>query len=172
MADSYINGNLQVSGTIYAGGWTVPAGAINNAAIAAAAAIDASKVQQQYVLTHTQKTGTDVTAQTHILHIARAAGTLLDVDVVADTVPTGNGVDKTVTVDIKKSTAGGAFSTLLTGTIQIDSADTDKTPIVGTPVATPTYIAGDLIESVVTVAGSVGTQAQGLCVRIILNESP
>lgn len=148
---------------------TMPDGAIGNADIEAGAAIAATKLQHQFPL-HLSVSGT-VAAVTNIVHVARGAGTLVSVEAVAATVPTGTGCDYTVTCDVKKSTAGGAFATMLTTTAVIDDGETDLTPVAAVVSGSNTYVDGDLLEIVVTVAGSVGTQATGLCVTAFVYEA-
>ena len=150
---------------------TMPSGAVGNAEIEAGAAIAATKLQHQFPLVHTQKTGTDVTAQTDIVHVARGAGTLVSVEAVVDTVPTGTGVDLKVTIDVKKSTGGGAFTSLLSAAFDIDDGYTDKVLVAGTVGGSNTYADGDLLEVIVAVSGSVGSQAQGLCVTCFVYEA-
>lgn len=149
---------------------SLPAGSIDNAGIEAAAGIAASKVVHQFPLRHTQLDGADVVAATELVHIARGAGELLGVSVVCDAVPDGG--DKSVSVDVQKSTGGAAFATMLDATIDVDSGETDLTPIDGVVVSSNTYAADDVLAFVVTVAGSTGTQAQGLCVTAWVRENP
>jgi hypothetical protein len=145
--------------------------AINNKSVVSGANIDEAKVMHRHHATLRLKAGTDVVAQTEHIFCAYTGCEVLAVRAIADTVPSGGGVDKKVTIDVKKSTGGGAFSSILTGTFDIDSADTSKTAVTGTLDGTPTLVAGDLLEAVVTVSGSVGTQAQGLLVEVIIAEN-
>ena len=148
---------------------TMPAGAIGNADIEAGAAIAATKLQHQFPI-HLSVPGT-AAALTHIVHVARGAGTLVSMEAVAATVPTGTGVDFDVTVDVQKSTGGGAFATLLTTTAVIDDGETDRVPVAAVVSGSNTYADGDLLEFIITVSGSVGTQATGLCVTAFVYEA-
>jgi len=166
---SQVRGNQHfMDDIVFKGGVTLPSGVIGNTDIESGAEIDASKLDHQYMLTHTQADGSDVVAQTDIVHIAKAAGELVAVEAVVDQVPTG---DYTVTIDVQKSTGGGSFATLMSATVVIDSDNTDRTLEAGSIAGTTTYADGDLIAIVVTVAGSSGTQAQGLCVTACVREA-
>ena len=162
-----------IDNVVFKKGVTIPSGTITDDDIEAGAGIDASKLDHQYMLTHTQATGTDVVAQTELVHIAWGDGELIGVFIVCDAVPTGSNPtsDKTVTVDVRKSTGGGASTTLLELPIEIDSSDTNLVPIVATLISDPSYSADDVISIVVTVAGSTGTQAKGLCVLVYVREA-
>ena len=81
------------------------------------------------------------------------------------------GADRTVTVDLQKSTAGGAFSTVLSSTIGFTNASVLRTPVSGT-INSPAYSALDEFRVVVSVAGSASAQATGLIVRAVFSEMP
>lgn len=81
------------------------------------------------------------------------------------------GGDRTVNVDLQKSTGGGAFATILSATIQFTSADTIRTVKAGS-LSSTSLVAGDLLQIVVTVAGAAGNQAQGLTVMVDIQEAP
>lgn len=75
-------------------------------------------------------------------------------------------------VDLKKSTAGGAYASILSAPISITTSTTVRVPVLAT-IATPAYVANDLFQLVVTVAGAGGTtQAKGLTLQAILREDP
>lgn len=129
------------------------------------------KMQHRHVLRHGQKDGTDVVSETQVLYVAGAAGTVARVEVRPTTAPDGG--DKQYTIDVQKaSDASGSWSSLLTGAITLDDADTDDTLVAGTLIATPTYADGDAIRVVVTASGSTGDQGQGFGLAIVLNENP
>jgi hypothetical protein len=102
--------------------------------------------------------------------VAKGAGQINEFAAAVDAVPAGG--DKAVTVDLQKSTGGGAFATLLTAVITINSASSAKTKYTGTLVATPTFVAGDLLRIVVALTGTTGNQAQGLVARAVVQENP
>jgi len=73
-------------------------------------------------------------------------------------------------VDLQKSTGGGAFATILTGTITLDSANTIRVAEAGTLTAGAACVVGDILRVVITVGGSSGTNPQGLVVRVVMRE--
>lgn len=157
------------SDVVFLGGVTMPAGAIENADVAAGAAIAATKLQHQFPL-HLSVAGT-VAAVTNIVHVARGAGTLVSVEAAVNAVPTGTGVDKKTTIDFQKSTGGAAFASMLSAAFDIESTDTDRVAVAGTVAAGNTYADGDLLRIVVTVSGSTGTQAADLVVTAFVYEA-
>lgn len=144
----------------------LPDATVDDDAIESGANIAYSKTQTLFPLRHTQ-TGT-VVAASEIVHVAHGDGALLSVEAVVSTVATG--ADRTVTVDVQKSTAGGAFATLLTTTIVLDDDSVVRVPEAGVVSGTPTFIDGDILSIIVTVAGSAGAQAAGLCVTAMVYE--
>ena len=147
---------------VFLGSVTMADGQITDNHIKAGADIAYSKLQHSFPLVLSQATGTAVVSETRVVHVAKGAGALLSVEASVVTVATG--ADRTVTVDVKKSTGGGAFATLLSETIVLDDDSVALIPEEGTVSSTPTYADGDLIEIVVTVAGSADAQAEGLVV--------
>jgi len=167
MSVSRIYGDFEFPGDVaMTGTGSLPASSVVNATVASTAKVAHTKVQQRKVAQHIQVGGTDITAKTELVHIAYGAGTVLGVNVATITAPTGG--DKAFTVDVKKSTGGGAVATILTGVVTINSTKTSLTTYAGTLSGTPTFIAGDLLEIVVAVSGSTGSQGQGLIVTIDL----
>ena len=141
-------------------------------AIAAGAGIEATKLQQQYSFVYQQLAGTDVVAATQNLHVAKAAGTIVGVQVRPETVPTG---DYTINVDIQKAADGsGSFATVLSATeeISVSESSVNYTLQDASLGGTLTYAAGDCFQVIITVAGSSGAQGQGLTVDLILRQDP
>lgn len=167
MAQDVINNDLHVNGGLSSKTFNPPAGSITNAAILAAAGIDATKVVHQFPLSH-QQSGT-VAAATEYIHIARAAGTLVAIEAMVATVATG--ADRTATIDLLKSTGGGAFASVLTATLVLDNTNVAMTLESGT-INTTTYIDGDVFKLTVAVAGAAGDQAAGLLCVVTFRESP
>lgn len=98
-----------------------------------------------------------------------ATGELLDVDAFIAVVATG--ADRTITVDVQKSTGAGAFATIMTATIGFTNASAVRTAVSGTLAAgAGTLVAGDILQVVVTVAGAAGNQATGLTVSLKIRE--
>ena len=149
---------------------SLPAGLIDDADVSAGAAIDADKLQHRHAISYSQVDGTDVASATQLLFIARAACTVVSVEVRPTTAPTGG--DKQFTVDIQKATDGsGSWSTLLSSVVTMSSADSDDTLEAATLIGSPTLVDGDAIRVVVTASGSTGSQGQGVNVTVNLDEA-
>lgn len=169
-----IPGNLHVAGQLSSQTQSYPAGSVTNTAIAAGATgtyIDRTKVYHQYTI-DAELFGplVSVAALTKWLHIVRgAAGTIVAIEAAIAVVATG--ADRTITVDLHKSTGAGAFATVLSATIGFTNASAVRTPVAGT-LSSSTLVDGDILEVIVTVAGSAGNQATGLTVTLTLAEEP
>ena len=81
------------------------------------------------------------------------------------------GVDRTVNVDLQKSTSGGAFASITTTDIEIDDSTTIRTAVAST-LSNTSLSDGDILRAVVTVAGSADAQATGLMITLTLREDP
>jgi hypothetical protein len=169
MAQDLLNNDLHVNGTLSCKTFNPPSGSITNAAVLAAAGIDASKVVSRKSLAVSQAPGTAVVAATTHLHIVRAAGTVVAVEAATETPATG--ADRTVTVDLQKSTSAGAFATVLSAPITLNNTSTARTVYSGA-ISSTAVVDNDLLRLVVTVAGAAGAQAQGLLVTVTLDENP
>lgn len=114
-------------------------------------------------------TATTVAAVTETFYIVRGAnGTVRSVTAaITGAIATGN--DRTVDVDIKKSTGGGSFSTILSAAIQFDDSSVLRTAQNAT-ISSPAVVAGDILQVVITVAGSNLAQATGLTVSVLISE--
>jgi hypothetical protein len=167
-----IQGDLVVTGNLMPGGIQLPSGIVtgNNVSSQAAGRIQAGQVVHQFPVKTAQADGADVVSRTEQLHIALGAGTVIDFSLALTVAPSGG--NKLFTVDLQKSTGGGAFASLLTSPITVDTTKTALTRIVGALAATPTYVAGDLLRIVVVASGSTGSQGQGLIARAAVQENP
>lgn len=165
-----IPGDLQVKGSGSFGSLTLPSSAVSNSHVSSTAAIDASKLLHMVnVCTELYGPSSTVAALTKECYIAKGIGTLTSVRAAINgTIATGG--DRTVTVDLQKSTAGGAFATVLSGTVGFTNGSTLRTLSTGT-ISSATYAAGDLFRWVVTVAGSAGNQALGLVADFVTYEA-
>lgn len=146
-----------------------PAGFLDNTHVASTAAIDASKIKANRCVTQ-ELVGpaTLCSALTKSIYSAQGPGTLLAWAAWIEV--TGTAGDKVVTVDLKKSTGGGAWTTVLSAPITFAAAAAVRTLVTGT-ISVPAYVAGDLFQAVVTVSGSTGAYAQGLSVQLRADES-
>lgn len=82
------------------------------------------------------------------------------------------GADRTVTIDLHKSTGAGAFATVLSSTIGFTDASVLRTAVAAVINATTgALVDGDILRIIVTVAGSAGNQALGLVVTMTMEET-
>lgn len=154
----------------FGGPVTVPGGSWDNEDIAGDAGIETSKMLHRHAVQYGQAGGADVAAATVYVHIAKAAGTVHSLRVATNQKPTG---DRTFTVDVQKSTGGGAFATILTGVVTINASSTDRVPAAGVLDAGEIeYDEDDIFRVVIALGGSTGNHAQGMIVSIRFNEEP
>lgn len=144
-------------------------GGLRNRDIASGASVEASKVIQHYAVSRllTTVSGTTVTALNVPLHIVSVnASEIIAFEAAIMGAITG---DYTVTVDLQKSTGGGAFATVLSSTIEFDTAVSVRTALPAV-VSDEVLTEGDILSAVVTVSGSSGAQATGLLVSLTLQD--
>jgi hypothetical protein len=172
MAESNsIPGNLRVGGQLVPVSIVLPSSSVTDTAVQAAAGIQASKLQQQYAITYRQKTGADITSATEDVYVVRGvSGTVIGVDVVTATAPTGG--DKAFTVDVLKGNQSTSFATLLNSVVTINNTKVNRQVVGASLVASPTLADNDTIRVVVATSGSTGSQGQGLVVTISTREDP
>ena len=165
-----IQGDLYVQGNLSSKTQTYPTASVTNAGIAAAAAISASKiVRHQSIDRELYGPAVTVAALTTDVHIARGAGTLVQFSICCNgTIATG--ADRTVTVDLQKSTGAGAFATVLSGTAGLTNSSALRTTYSGT-ISSASFIADDKFRIIVTVAGSASNQALGLFATLHYEEA-
>jgi hypothetical protein len=145
----------------------IPGGNITNAEVSDTAAIAASKLVHHFIARHSQGVGTAVVTSTEVIHVAKAAGTVAALRIGVVTAPTGG--NKQFTVDVKKSTGAGAFTSILSAAYAVDNTKANLTTYSGV-IGTATYAAGDIFEIVVTASGSTGTQGWGVCANVFFQE--
>jgi len=161
---STLQGDYYIAGNVSAQSMTIPAGTIKNADVLANAGIDYTKLEHKHPIRYSQKAGTAIVSETHIVHIAPAPGEVLTIRVACITPPT---TTDTVEVDLKLGNAATPFASILTAPIELDSASVTRTVYSAVP-SSPDYVAGDQLEIVVTVTGS---SAQGLAVNVEVSEA-
>ncbi len=140
-----------------------------DANVDAAAAIKSTKLQHRFEFAHSQ-TGTIGAAKEYVRIVRGATANVLQIEA-AVTEVLATDVSRTVTVDLQKSTGGGAFASILSATIVLDTSSVLYVPEAGT-LASGALTDGDLLRIVVTVAGGAGAQAQGLLVSVTIDEDP
>lgn len=175
MAQDSMNNDRVYRGAVsFAGTVSLPSSSVSNTNIVAGSSgnrITADKVVHQQV-----KSGelygptTTIAALTKDgVHRAYGSGTLVEfaawIQVAADD------ASRTVTVDLQKSTSGGAYATVLSSTIGFTNASTVRVALTGT-ISSTSYVAGDTFRVVVSVAGGSGNQATGLSYALTLTENP
>lgn len=158
---SRLTGDTYVDGTLKARAMDIPAGTIIDSDVSASAGISASKLQHQYQPTWSQP-NTTATAETRVLHrVFGATGTVSGFK--AATIAACIG-DSTITVDLKKN-----GSSILSAPIVLDNANTARVAEAGT-ISTPSVVAGDELEVVITVSAGTGTLGTGLSVSLKVRE--
>ncbi len=155
----------------------LPDSSIRNANIAAGS-VDSGKLGQEPALNYYQAPGSDIATATADLHVCNVAGVVDSVQA-AVTGVIASGVhalvhsrvsERSVTVDILKSTGGGAFASILTSVLTLNSSNTIRVPVDAT-ITTTAFAAADLYRITVTqVAGTTGTRPQGLIVTVVLKK--
>jgi hypothetical protein len=113
---------------------------------------------------------TSVVALTKDIHIvAGQSGTLKSFEaVICGAIATG--ADRTISVDLQKSTGAGAFATVLTAPIGFTNVSVLRTAVAAA-LASASLVDGDVLRVVVTVAGAAGAQATGLLVTLTYSET-
>ncbi len=165
-----MNADLHINGALSSKTFNAPDVSIANAAISATAAIAATKVESSFGVTaELAESSTNVAAVTKLVHIVRGVtGEIVGFEVAIMAAMT---TDRTLTVDLQKSTAGGAFATVLSSAISLTDATVVRTATAGT-INSADLVDGDILEMIVALGGSSGTFAQGLVGTVILREDP
>lgn len=167
--DGLLPGNWRVTGTLRPAAIDIPANSVDDVDIKSGANVAATKLEHQYDLKYTQDAGAAVVSATRNLHIVRGAtGSVISVEAMVDTAPTG--ADRTITIDVQKGNQSTAFATLLAATLVINNTTAAREVKTASLVASPTLADGDTVRVVVTVAGAAGAQGQGLNVTIMVRE--
>jgi hypothetical protein len=165
-------GDIYADGNVGCKTLTVSTASITNAMVVASAAISASKLESPVRKKHAYDIATEASAQTVVLHTARGAGTIVAFEVgclvAPDTEKGSSG--KYATIDLQKSTGAGAFASILTATIEINSTNAVRTMQAGS-LSTATIVDGDILALVITAAGSAGNNAKGIFCELQLGET-
>lgn len=167
MAQSVVQGDLLVRGSLVSDTLVPSAGCVADSHVAADAEIQATKLEHQHAIRHTLS-GT-VAAATVPIHVARAAGEVVSVEVVPLTAPTGG--DKAFTVDLKAGNQSTALATLLASALSISNTTADRQVRSATLGGDPTYADGDTLALVIATSGSTGTQASDVVILVTLREA-
>ena len=176
-APDTIPGDLVVGGTLSCGRVSLPAGSVANVQISAGATgnyVVAEKLEHQAPgamggSVQLFDPTTAVAAVTRTLGMAFGAGTIEGISAWIEVAATG--ADRTITVDLQRSTGGGAYASVLSTTIGFTNASAIRIAVNGT-ISGAAYVAGDIFRITVSVAGVAGAQATGLTVRVRVHEEP
>lgn len=169
---SILYGDQLFQGSVSFGGpVNLPDSCVNNAKVSAGADIASSKLIHRFSLSlELFAPGTNISAiAAKLLHVARKGGNLVGINAAITTQPSG---DRTASVDLQKSTGGGAFATMLSSPVAISSATTIRTAVAGVVSGAGAFIAGDILQLVVSIGGSTGTQPAGLIVTVDIDQHP
>lgn len=166
-----IPNNVHVDGHFTAHTMAIPTGTLTDDAVSETARIAASKLVNRIEPIYTQAIGTAVVAATVPLYICKADNSVIQNVCVAIAGAIATGADRTVTIDVKKVATAGSPTTILSSTIVMTNASVLYTVTKSTP-SVADIDDGDLLILYVTVAGSAGAQAQGLIVRVLVDENP
>lgn len=162
-------GDIQVKGSVFATSVPLPAGTVTDAMVNGAADVAATKLEHQHSLTYSQPSGSAVVAETKGVFICRGlTGTIVQFEAaIIGTIATG--ADRTVTLDLQKSTGAGAFATVLSATIVLTNVSVLRT-LTTAALSITTLADGDILQVVCTVAGAAGAQALGVVATATVRE--
>jgi hypothetical protein len=165
---STLNSDLRVLGHLTANTMSIPAASVSNSSVKADAALDASKLVHEHRGRIAQGIAANAAAQSEVVHVARAAGTLEQFVVGLVTPPdTASGSSgRTATFDLKKN-----GTTVLSATVVLDSTNVAYVVEAAT-ISVSAYVAGDVFTVIITVGGSVGTHALGVFAEALFHEQP
>lgn len=161
MSLSTIEGDLRVRGTLQADYFTPPAASVGDDQVSSASPISADKLKHQYLPTYSQP-NTTATTETRVIHVARAAGTIEGFR--AGSIDPCSGA-ATITFDLRKN-----GTTVLSSVITLDNANTARVIEAGTLSGSPTVVAGDVLEVVITATAGGGTLGTGAFCQAIVRE--
>jgi hypothetical protein len=162
MATSRIEGDQYINGVLTPKQFSPPASCITDAAIAAGAGIDASKVDHQHHPGFSQPNAA-ATSETRAIFVCRGnAGSVEALKVGSIGVAVGNA---TVTVDLKKN-----GTSILTGVVTLNSSNTARVSVSGTLTGSNALVAGDLLEIVIVATIGTGTLPTGVYAFATVNE--
>lgn len=162
--------DVNVLGHFSAHSMTIPANTVRGSDVSAtpADAIPASKLQHSFVKTYAQESTAVAAVERKVLHVVRGAtATLRDFGVGSITVATGTG---NAVFDLYRVRAG-VLTTLLSGTITLDSGNAVGVLEPASGFADQALIAGDWVEfRVVSSAVGSGTKPVGVVAQVAIDE--
>ena len=129
--------------------------------------ISAAKLEGEYSFTLSQP-GT-VVAETQYLRAVRGAAATVVALEAAITEAIATGVDRAVTIDLLRSTGGGAFASILSAPLVLDNSSTLRA-LSSAAFASAGLVDGDILMLTVAVSGVAGAQAEGLICSVTIRE--
>lgn len=113
--------------------------------------------------------GADVMEESVVLYSCfGASGVIVAFEAVIETAATSSAE---ITVDLHKSTAGGAFATVLSSPITIDSTTVVRTPLAAA-LGSTALVDGDVLKAIVSITNFGGTLPTGLSFNLVTGEAP
>lgn len=158
---SRITGDYYFDGILQAREMVIPASTVNNAKVAADAAIATSKLVHQHSKTLGQSGA--AASVTQPIHVAGAAGTIKSFSAGSVAIAIGAA---TVTIDLKKNGV-----TCLSAVITLDTSNVAYTLEAGT-ITVPSVVAGEVLTVVVVATAGGGTLPTGFFAHLVIDESP
>lgn len=160
--NNFVDGNLDIRGTLSATTMDIPASTVTNNMVSATADIDASKLEHQFAKVYAQESGTTSADATQAVHVVYGAtGTLVRFEAGSITACAG-----AATIDVDLLVNG---SSVLSAAITLDNANTARIVEVGT-ISSASLSDGDVIEIDVDATAGGGTIGNGVFASLILRE--
>lgn len=162
MADlSTHSGDLLVTGRLIAGTISLPADAVQDTQVIAAANLAASKLEHQYQKVWAQESTTDAATERRVVHVVKGTtGTLISFKAGAVTVA---GAATTVTVDLLKN-----GTTVLTSVITLDNSQVAYELEDGSAFTSTALVVGDVLEIKLILTGT--NEPKGVFAEVVLRE--
>lgn len=158
MTTNVVDGDLVVRGALVATTLTPSGGSVTSTSIAAAANLDADKLEHRHWPSVSQPNIT-ATTETKTIFVARKTGVVNEVRAGSIAIAVGAA---TVTVDVKKN-----GTTILTGVLTLNSANTARVTVAATISGSlGQYVAGDWFEVVLVATAGGGTLQTGVFVQL------
>lgn len=163
MAQTRLDQDVHINGTLTARAFTPPANCITAASIPVGAGIESTKTVHRH-RKHYAISGTAASV-TIPIHIAKAAGNVLSLEAGSIAIAVGSA---TVTINLLKN-----GSSILSGgtAITLDSSNVARTLEAAT-ISSAAYVDGDFFELVIVATASGGTIPTGLIVDVEFDENP
>jgi hypothetical protein len=158
-----IEGDTHVAGTLTAQSLVPSSGSVTNTAVSATAAIVATKLQQQRVVTYSQESTTDATVERKVIHVVNGAtGTVVSFKAGSVSVASGGG---NAVIDLLKN-----GTTILSATITLDNVNTVYVVESASGFTSTSLVVGDVLEFKITSVAS--TKPKGVFCQLVLTEDP